>query len=327
MRALIKDAAARAISWSGIASVARANPFVVYYHRVVEKFDATGGVALPAMEITAGMLERHLDWLGRNYEIVSLDALETPSSRPRAVVTFDDGYSDIYHHAFPLLKRKGIPAAIFVVTDLVGTSTLPIHEELHGLLVSASRQGLLSQKDPFVETRRLLNHFPQSEVRRVIDSLKASATIDEPVRRALQPLTWEMLAEMRDAGMTIGSHSTSHAFLTNEPAERVIEEVRNSRRELQEKLGIDAKYFAYPGGDFNSDVVQAVADAGYTHAFSICRHIDPQHPTLTIPRRGLWEKSCVDSHGQFSPAIMHCQTTAAFDWISKCTQPHGALAQ
>ncbi len=355
-RAIMKNVVARAVSWSRLDAMARIKlhrdvPFVIYYHRVVERFNANDGWALPAMEISVAMLERHLDWLGRNFQIVSLDDLDNKieadnPSRPLAMVTFDDGYSDVYHHAFPLLKRKGISAGIFVITDLVGTSRLPMHEELHALLVRASQQwtslagglidilqkrqlqALVSErrlklaKDPFSMTRLLLKYLCQADVQQIIDSLGGSAEIANPLRDALRPLSWEMLAEMRDAGMTIGSHSKTHPFLTNENNARIAEEVTDSRLELQRRLGVSAACFAYPGGGFDSSVVQAVAAAGYRYGFSICRHTDPQYPLLTLPRRGMWEQSSLDLFGRFSPAVMSCQIAGTFDWISKCTQAH-----
>jgi cation diffusion facilitator CzcD-associated flavoprotein CzcO/peptidoglycan/xylan/chitin deacetylase (PgdA/CDA1 family) len=347
-RALAKDTAARVLSLSGVTSVARAAlhrnlPFVVYYHRVVDRMN--GHDALPAMEISARMLERHVDWLGSNFEIVSLDDFETKlgkrRARPLAMVTFDDGYSDIYHHAFPLLKRKGVPAAIFAITDLVGSSRLPLHEELYAALVAASRRWtsitsgmgqVLRQcnielssalpNDVFSATRVLLTSLTHAEVQRIVDFLGDS--VSETVRDKLRPLTWEMLAEMRDAGMTIGSHTRSHPLLTNESDERVLHEVKESRLELQRRLGVTAASFAYPGGGFTSNVVQHVASAGYRYGFSICRHTDPQYPLLTIPRTGLWENACLDRRGRFSPAIMSCHSAHAFDWISKCTFAHAA---
>jgi peptidoglycan/xylan/chitin deacetylase (PgdA/CDA1 family) len=355
LRTVLKNATACAVSWTGLDNKARVNlyrdlPFVAYYHRVVERLNAGDGFALPAMEIRAAMLARHLDWLGRHFQIVSLEDLNAKlgarRSRPLAAVTFDDGYSDIYHHAFPLLKRKGIPAGIFVITDLVGSSTLPAHEELHALLVGASRQwpsvpdGLndVLQKcdlkaslpegtvnfarDPFSATQLLLQYLSQADVQQIIDSLKRVTEISDTLRHALRPLSWEMLTEMRDAGMTIGSHSKTHPILPNETEERVREEVEGSRLELKRRLGVKSECFAYPGGGFDNAAIEAVAAAGYRYAFTICRHRHPQHPLLTIPRKGMWEQSCIDPIGRFSPSIMSCQAAGTFEWMSKCMQPH-----
>jgi peptidoglycan/xylan/chitin deacetylase (PgdA/CDA1 family) len=353
LRTFVKSAAAYAVSLTRLDALARQSmhrrlPFVICYHRVVERLTSDGG-ALPAMEISVKTLERHLDWLGQHFRLVSVDDLppdlEQPTgSKPLAAVTFDDGYSDIYHYAFPLLRRKGIPAGIFVVTQELGSSEFPIAERLYGLLFAASRQHRLTANDvtnlmreanvepavaerarrvandPFLATQFLLAYLAQTDVKKVMNFLKAGKT--EMGQEALNPLNWEMLAEMRDAGMTIGSHSKTHAYLTNESEERVLDEAVASRRELQTRLGIDARSFAYPGGFFNPTVVNAVATAGYSLGFTICRHRDPQHPMLTIPRTGLWEQSCLDPFGRFSPAIMSCQTAGAFSWMSRCTLAH-----
>ncbi len=357
LRSLIKSAAARAISWTPLNEMTRVHlhrhvPFVLSYHRVVERLNASDGFALPAMEISTAMLERHLDWVGQHFRIVSLDDLETElekmdGARPLAAVTFDDGYRDIYHHAFPLLKRKGIPAGIFVITGLVGSAEPPVHEKLHALLVGASRrrtsipdsltdplqeagvkfsvqEHARKVVDPFSATRFLLEHLTQAEVKRVIDGLEIMIDIGDNWKRELLPLSWDMLVEMRDAGMTIGSHTASHPFLSNEREGQVLEETSSSRQELERRLGVEVRCFAYPGGSFNPAVVRAVATAGYRYAFTICRHRDAQYPLLTIPRKRLWEQSCLDYRGRFSPAIMSCQTATTFRRASRCTQAHAA---
>src|SRR5205814_5521897 len=124
----------------GAAGESRA--LVLGYHQVVEH-EREAGPSIPAMVISAAMLERQLDWVGRHFRFVSLDelgrALESgaPPGPPPAAVTFDDGYRDVYEHAFPLLQRKGIPAAIFVVTDLVGRRFWQHHDRLYHLVAKA----------------------------------------------------------------------------------------------------------------------------------------------------------------------------------------------
>jgi len=294
------------------------------------------------MEISVAMLTRHLEWLGRHFRIISLDHLsatlqEPPKAKPLAAISFDDGYRDVFDHAFPLLKRKGISAAIFVVTDLVNSTELPVHERLHATLVRAwsqwttprnSLSELLGKtipakvSDPFSATRFLLSALTAADVERVMESLDPDHHVDRILPRSLGPLSWEMLAVMRDSGMTIGSHSKTHAFLANENHARVREEAEFSRLELQRRLGVSARCFAYPGGSFTADVVEAVATAGYEFGFTICRHRHPRHPALTIPRTGLWEQSCLDSSGRFSQAIMSSQAAGTFRFISRCRQRH-----
>jgi len=41
-----------------------------------------------------------------------------PLPRRPVVITFDDGFADLYEHAFPLLLKTGVQAIVYLVTDL-----------------------------------------------------------------------------------------------------------------------------------------------------------------------------------------------------------------
>src|SRR5688572_31047505 len=45
-----------------------------------------------------------------------------------------------FDNAVPILKRKGIPAASFVVTDLIGRSAWQMHDKLYHLVEKAFNQ-------------------------------------------------------------------------------------------------------------------------------------------------------------------------------------------
>jgi peptidoglycan/xylan/chitin deacetylase (PgdA/CDA1 family) len=77
-------------------------------------------------------------------------------------------------------------------------------------------------------------------------------------------LSWDDLKRLRDEGMTIGSHSATHARLDALQGEALVEEVEGSRRELQSRLGIQVRHFAYPQGRFSPEAEAAVAGAGYS---------------------------------------------------------------
>jgi peptidoglycan/xylan/chitin deacetylase (PgdA/CDA1 family) len=132
-----------------------------------------------------------------------------------------------------------------------------------------------------------------------------------------------MVSELARAGITIGSHSVSHSNLPRETPLRIREEVLRSRCELESRLGVEVTEFAYPDGQFDEKVVDAVAEAGYARAYSACHHRHPGRSMLTIPRQLLWERSCTDARARFSEAILSCQ----MEWIfsgGPCKRSHNS---
>lgn len=334
--------------WTGRPS----GPLVVGYHRVEERFRSPDPNGIPPMAISRGMLERHLDHIGRCYDFVSLDELSDPhrcsriARRGRApvAVTFDDGYGSVYENAFPMLTRLGIPAAVFVVSRVTGTSNIMLHDALYLLLDHAFRAGetlesvLLEAGVPMEIDKRvgptawaamslLLDRLPQDDIRRLVALLGSRFLIDPAVRTALRPLSWSEIREMDRAGITIGSHTSTHALLTNERWDRVLAETRESREQLERGLGKRVHHFAFPDGRFDSAAVSAVAAAGYKYAYTTCLHRDARRPHLTIPRQMLWERSSLDCFDRFSGAILTCQLHGLFDLASRCERKHQSFSR
>src|SRR5262249_15038490 len=136
--------------------------------------------------------------------------------RPSAAITFDDGYSDVYHHAFPLLKKKGIPAAIFVVTDLVGTQCVQIFDRFYLLLKALAKRRVSLvwtvaralrangfdatpierirpvEEEPFRLMTIALNAFPQGQLEAALESLQQYVPLSSVELNEMGPLTWDM---------------------------------------------------------------------------------------------------------------------------------------
>ncbi len=72
-----------------------------------------------------------------------------------------------------------------------------------------------------------------------------------------------MLAE---EGHEIGSHSMSHALLPELDEHALRYEIGESRRIIEQNLGIGVFSFCYPNGDADGRVVEMVKNAGYTQA-------------------------------------------------------------
>lgn len=89
------------------------------------------------------------------------------------------------------------------------------------------------------------------------------------VRKKL--LDWKSIEKLKGEGVTFGSHSRSHPFISSLSQEDVIDEVANSRSCLEEKLQLPVEFFCYPYGDYDARVVKAVKEAGYSGGFTTKR--------------------------------------------------------
>jgi len=72
-----------------------------------------------------------------------------------------------------------------------------------------------------------------------------------------------------EAGFTCGSHSVTHPHLAELAPNDCRDELRMSRRLLEERLGCTVLHLAYPFGSFNQRVCALAAEAGYETACSV----------------------------------------------------------
>ncbi len=339
-------------SFIGARNGTECMPLIVCYHRVVKDFQDSASRSIAPMLLSVNTFKKHLDWIGSHYDIVSLDEIgsqleqESPLCKNLAAITFDDGYCDVYKNAFPILRKRNIPATVFAVSNMVGTTTLQVHDELYLLISGAFDQWVQAAKkldnflsilkinhkldcslqsignDPFRITRTLLKSLGVNDIRNIINELKDRVYLQSEVLSEFYSADWDMLREMEQHNVSIGSHTRSHILLPNETTEKVMDEVQGSRKLFREMLNKEVNHFAYPNGSFNRETVNAVASAGYDFAYTTCKHQDPDYPMLTIPRRVFWENASVSSFSDFSPAIMSCQINGIFDPADLCRQNH-----
>ncbi|MBK9711681.1 MAG: polysaccharide deacetylase family protein [Kouleothrix sp.] len=96
-------------------------PLILAYHSISEQ-------RRDSLAVRVADFDAQLAWLrGRGYRSLTLaEYVRCPPARGERVVilTFDDGYVDNYSHAFPILKRYGFVATIFLVTDYVSTERI-----------------------------------------------------------------------------------------------------------------------------------------------------------------------------------------------------------
>ena len=83
-------------------------------------------------------------------------------------------------------------------------------------------------------------------------------------------LTWGQAAEMEASGVvSIESHTVNHGSLTELTDEQVRYELTEAKHDIEQRLGKEVEFLAYPTGAYNLHIASLVQEAGYKGAFTV----------------------------------------------------------
>lgn len=262
---------------------------VLLYHRISPPEDPFQPAVSPEV------FEQHIGFVHNHFEVVSagrmLELMEQPrkTGKPLAVITFDDGYRDNYTAAWPLLKKYGVPATIFLAVSSLGEGEPMWTSRVEDLFRRASPGTLtvpaLSKSKVFQlgdypermrvchEIKAEMKQIPDSQRQRVLKELEEKMAAPGAAAGRMM-LSWEEVRLMaEDPLIEFGSHTLSHRMLSQLPPEEVRFELEESKRKIEEGLGRKIFFLSYPGNSHNSQVRDAAATAGYRAAFSVDRSL------------------------------------------------------
>lgn len=98
-------------------------------------------------------------------------------------------------------------------------------------------------------------------------------------------VTRDQVREMRDAGMSIGSHTWDHQSVKDlKTAKDFKTQFTDPRKELEQITGKPVTTLAYPFGIWTPKVFPQLGKAGYRVAFQLAEPISKRSPMLTVRR-------------------------------------------
>lgn len=203
---------------------------------------------------------------------------------PRSVlVTFDDGDRTVLTEGLPVLTRLGIPAAAFVVTDLIGGDQPFWWAEAAFLAAHGGTARSLADCPPGDAVRRMKT-LPDRERRAALAELGESARARAPRQEQLTPA--DLLTLTRN-GVAVGNHTAGHPCLDRCEGGTVRDEIRRAHDALTGWLGgEEPTAFAYPNGNLDPRADAELRRLGYRIGFLFDHRHDrllPPHP-LRISR-------------------------------------------
>ena len=115
---------------------------ILMYHSI--SHDRETGHPYYWINTSPALFAQHMQYLAdHNYQVISLShAVEMirgfspttkhqPLNTKAVVLTFDDGFEDFYTHAFPVLRRHGFTATVFLPTDYIGNGRPTLRGKAH----------------------------------------------------------------------------------------------------------------------------------------------------------------------------------------------------
>ncbi|WP_416826457.1 polysaccharide deacetylase family protein [Helicobacter ganmani] len=149
--------------------------------------------------------------------------------KKKVLLTFDDGYFDLYRFGFPILKELKIPAVCFLITNTIRNSKREIYD-----------------LEP-----KLHKDFNYS------NDLEYFLNLSEILEMHASGL------------MEFDSHSATHFSCNSEDTERLKQELTHSRDKISEIFPHKKHFgFCFPRGDFNANALNLLSTCGYDFAFS-----------------------------------------------------------
>lgn len=128
----------------------------------------------------------------------------------------------------------------------------------------------------FENTMQVLNHHKFQAVQYIVaDQIGGTNLWDQRAgEKKLQLMTLDQIREWVAAGHAVGSHTLTHPHLSHLTTAEAQKEIADSRKKLEDLLGIPVRHFCYPYGEHNERLAAIVRDAGYLTATTTARGIN-----------------------------------------------------
>jgi peptidoglycan/xylan/chitin deacetylase (PgdA/CDA1 family) len=232
MKKIIKKIGTSILFKSGFLKILEFNTKIIAYHKANPKY-----------------FEEQMKYLKNNYEVVSLQVALKDLNRKQVIITFDDGYKNNMDVAYPILKKLGLKATVYVTCDFIDNNTFTWWDKLDYADLNNIAQSLktLTPEEIIIKSNKLTN----------------IGDISKP--KIYDFMSWKDVEKIKGV-FEIGSHTLTHPILTNIPIKLVSKEFVESKKKIEKKLKIKINSLAYPNGNYNDKIIKIAENAGYNNA-------------------------------------------------------------
>lgn len=288
---------------------------ILTYHHVLPDNDQLIRFIQPGMYVLASSFKKHLTYLKKHFNIIPLDHLVDLKLEKSCIITFDDGWSDNYTTAYPILIKHNVPATIFIATNKIGSKDWPWPDKISLIIHGADGNDLniisklifekirsLSMNIPLTrglnvmkksifkeEVISIIKNLPHEEALNLVSDIQLhTGNIAYTIHDRNPWLSWNEINEMSEQGISFNPHTHNHVILTNVSPEAAEKEVFLSQQIIAHHLKKKPSSFSYPNGNYNSHIISIMRKHGISLAVTTAPGtIDQSASLLTLKRNML----------------------------------------
>lgn len=250
----------------------------IYYHRIHEnsqglyKFDSFFN-----QTTTVDTFLNNIKELNRHFTFISPNEINDTTSNPKMLITFDDGDKGIYKYLKNVISEFNIKPIVFIVSKTLEDNDLTWDNKLHYLFSRMNHEKLIGFiNDKFKTNLKNLkeaNHFFKNNFKttanrdNTLQEIQNTFSIDIPndiINNSY--VTEKEILELIKIGVSIGSHTHTHAFLPALSTEEIYNELDTSKKKLEAITGNEVVDLSFPSGGFNEEIIDIAKKLGY-HRF------------------------------------------------------------
>ncbi|WP_275098468.1 polysaccharide deacetylase family protein [Sedimenticola hydrogenitrophicus] len=261
----------------------RNNITILIYHQVLPVKDNLRQDCINREEF-----DQQMRIISKLFNVVTIEEaaryIEQGNIPPRTIViTFDDGYSDNYHEALPILKKYGLPAIFYVVGDAVRSGAL--WNDTVFEIIKATRQPEIDLSElglgkyPFLSDRdkqnvmnllieNLKTLMPEEQKNRINTLKVITGNVSLTTRNMLTKD--ELISLSEEKGMTIGTHTMRHPMMSYIGITDAQSDVIEGKEYIESIINKPIRHFSYPygkyGENFHAEHLNMIASLGFKTA-------------------------------------------------------------
>jgi Predicted xylanase/chitin deacetylase len=283
---------------------------VLMYHRVARLSSDPWKLAVHPVHF-----EQQLQVLKKHFHVIPVAELVKQLYRGGirsncVCITFDDGYSDNFINAKPLLEKYHCPAIFFIATKFINKKQMFWWDELQQIMLDTEmlppvftieidgrqvayelgdeavldeymrkkHNAWVAPDDPptkrcelYLAVWELLKRLPDADMQVVLDKIRIWAGGLDTIDHLSMPLTTFQLQDMASTPLfDVGVHTVTHPSLPYHACNIQSQEIVNSGKTLLKVCNHAKNILAYPYGDYDDTTIDTVKKEKLAAAFTTC---------------------------------------------------------